>query len=103
MSEKKDEQFKIQVVGGQMSYSTLKANVGARVYAIGKAHIWLNMINKRKRPKKWNKPNSKGTKVTFEVINSAEMLEQAFAELEEFIGEINQTFGTDLTLNREPV
>lgn len=92
---------KIEVVGGQMSYSQLNTKLEPRVYDIGKAHIWLDMINKRNRPKKWNKPNSKGTKVTFEIIRTDESLESAFADLEKYLQQINKEHGTDITLNRE--
>ncbi|MFF3923129.1 hypothetical protein [Paenibacillus lactis] len=95
------DNMKIEVVGGQMSYAQLNTKVDPRVYAIGKAHIWLDMINKRKRPKKWNKPNAKGTKVTFEMINSDESLDAAFSDLEMYLKQINEEHGTDITLNRE--
>jgi hypothetical protein len=92
---------KIEVVGGQMNYSQLNTKLEPRVYAIGKAHIWLDMINKRKRPKKWNKQNAKGTKVTFEMINTDESLDAAFSDLEAYLKQINEEHETDITLNRE--
>ncbi|MNS59244.1 hypothetical protein D3C71_1186010 [compost metagenome] len=93
---------KVSVVGGQMNYSRLTSKVEPRHYAIGKAHCWLDMINRSMRPKKWNKPTTKGTKVTFDAINSEEELESAFGELEQFISQINVEHGTDITLNRAP-
>lgn len=92
---------RVEVVGGQMSYSRLTSKVEPRHYAIGKAHCWLDMINKNMRPKKWNKPTAKGTKVTFEAIVSKEGQDAAFADLEAYLSQINEEYGTDITINRE--
>lgn len=95
------DKTKVEVVGGQMNYSTLTTKVEPRVYAIGKAHCWLDMINKNMRPKRWNRPNAKGTKVTFDAIATKEEQESAFGELEQYLKQINEEHGTDITLNRE--
>ncbi|MNW57541.1 hypothetical protein D3C74_353570 [compost metagenome] len=91
----------VKVVGGQMNYRRLTSKVEQRIYDIGKAHIWLSMINDKMKPKKWNKPNTKGTKVTFDYIGTKEDLEVAFDEFEVYIKNVNRTHGTDLALKRE--
>ncbi|MEC0242004.1 hypothetical protein P4H66_19560 [Paenibacillus dokdonensis] len=91
---------KIEVVGGQMNYSKLNTKVEPRIYAIGKAHIWLDLINQRMKPKKWNKATAKGTKVTFDMITKPEILELAFDELEVYLKQVNREHGTDIELNR---
>jgi hypothetical protein len=95
------DKTKVEVVGGQMNYSTLTTKVEPRVYAIGKAHCWLDMINKNMRPKKWNKATTKGTKVTFETIADKDSQNAAFSDLEAYLQQINEEHGTDITLNRE--
>ncbi|NGP58795.1 hypothetical protein FLT15_16480 [Paenibacillus thiaminolyticus] len=95
------DKAKIEVIGGQMIYSKLTTKVERKIYAIGKAHCWLDMINRNMRPKKWNKPTTKGTRVTFTSINSEQDVESAFTELEQYLQEINAEHGTDLCLNRK--
>ncbi|BFH11146.1 hypothetical protein P4K96_29100 [Bacillus cereus] len=95
------DKAKIEVIGGQMIYSKLTTKVERKIYAIGKDHCWLDMINRNMRPKKWNKPTTKGTRVTFTSINSEQDVESAFTELEQYLQESNAEHGTDLCLNRK--
>ncbi|AKS37398.1 hypothetical protein NP92_02755 [Anoxybacillus gonensis] len=91
---------KFIVTGGQISYELLNNKLPAMEYEIAKIHIWLSMLNKGQKPKRWNKPNKNGTKVTFEVIQSQADYNKGLTELEDYIDQVNQQFELDLKLNR---
>jgi hypothetical protein len=91
---------KFIVTGGQISYKLLNNKLSAMEYEIAKVHIWLNMLNKGQKPKRWNKPNKNGTKVTFEAIQTQADYNKGLTELEDYINQVNQQFGLDLKLNR---
>ncbi|MEK5058619.1 hypothetical protein BK126_03100 [Paenibacillus sp. FSL H7-0326] len=97
MSEK-EKINSIQVVGGQMNFKHLTHKVDAKTYAQSKARMWLGMINDRMQPKKWLKPNSKGTRVNFDTIASDDALKIALAEYEVYLNQINEEFGLDYKL-----
>ena len=96
-----EDKAKIEVVGGQMNYSKLNTKLEPQIYAIAKAHIWLDLINQRMKPRKWNKATTKGTKVTFDMITTPETLEMAFDELEVYLKSVNREHGTDIELDRK--
>jgi len=91
----------ITVVGGQMNWRRLTSKVDEKTYEIDKVYCWLKMINDGMRPKRWNKPNGKGTKVSFEGIHDENGLNTALDELEVFIKSVNRKHETDFKLNRE--
>lgn len=91
---------KINYIGGTMSYSALTNKLDERTYDIGKAHIWLGLIQDYKKPVKWNKSTSKGTGVKFETLKSKEEIEVAFDEYEVYLKQVNKKHGTDLSLVR---
>lgn len=101
MTQTEKDKGTFEVVGGQMNFKQLNTGTESKVYAIGKAFIWLDMIKKGRRPKKWNKPNKKGTKMTFSIIRDVEIREAAFKELEAYLNQIDEEFGTDISLDRE--
>ncbi|MBD7967731.1 hypothetical protein [Paenibacillus gallinarum] len=98
MSDKKEELSNLQVVGGQMSFKNLTHKVDGKTYAQAKARIWLGMINDRMQPKKWLKPNSKGTKVNFNTIPNDDAMKLALAEYEIYLNQINKEYGLDYKL-----
>lgn len=97
--------MQIRMTGGQRLFSRLNTAIDEKLYDVGKAHIWLNLVNEhRERPVKWGKAAKKGTKVEFSVIRSAEDLEAAFDELEICIRSVNRKHGLEMKLTRpEPV
>lgn len=91
----------LQVVSGQMNYPSLTNKVIGEEYAKTKVHMWLYMLNQGKKPTKWLKPNSKGTKVNFDFINSQEEYDLGLAELSAYISDINNAYGLDYELRKE--
>ncbi|MFS0815361.1 hypothetical protein ABC382_00135 [Lysinibacillus sp. 1P01SD] len=91
----------ISVVSGQMSYKLLTNKMPAVEYATAKVHIWMNMLNRGQRPKKWLKANSKGTKVNFDYIKSEAEYEKGLIDLQVYIDEINSEFGLEIKIARK--
>lgn len=100
MTEKTKNQPKIRLIGGQMVFEKMTNKIDAKEYAQRKAWIWLEMVNDRKNPTRWLKPNSKGTKVNFDYIHSQDEFEKALDQIEPFLKEINRTYGLDYNLSR---
>lgn len=92
---------KISVLGGQINYRSLTNKLPAVEYAKAKVHMWLYMLNEGKKPKKWLKANSKGTKVNFEIVNSQEEYNEGLNSLQEFINQVNEEFGLDYKLKHQ--
>lgn len=90
----------INIVGGKMSYSALTNKLDERTYDIGKAHVWLSLIQEHKKPTRWNKATLKGTNITFKSLLSKEDIEIAFDEIEVYLKQVNRKHGTDLNLIR---
>jgi hypothetical protein len=93
----------MRVVGGRMIFKQLTSGIEAKKYAVGKAVVWLKLLNDGMKPVKWLKPTKRGTKVDFEFIRSDEEWESELERLNNYINEVNQMFGTDLKLNRQPM
>ena len=91
----------IKVLGGQMSFKYLTSLLPEKDYAVYKIRCWLNMYNDNARAKKWLKPNTKGTKVNFDAINTKEQDKEAFKELEDYISEVNEKYGLHIKLEQE--
>lgn len=91
----------ITVVGGQMNFPFLTNKLPADEYAKAKAHIWLLALNEGNKPKKWLKPNSKGTKINFETVQSQEEYDNGLEELGVFLKRINEEFGLDYSIKKD--
>lgn len=89
----------ITVLNGQMHYKGMATELCERDYAIHKANIWMHMLNEGKRPTRWLKANSKGTKVNFDFINKQEQYDVGVAELKLYLTEINNEYDLEFTLN----
>ena len=88
-----------RVTGGKIVSQPLTLKLqkeDEKEYAIGKAVVWLNLLNGGMKPRRWNKPNKNGTLITFDTINSQEELETGYGELEGYVNFVNKTYGTDL-------
>lgn len=86
---------KIGVIGGQIGYKSLTHKIPAVEYAKAKAQIWMHMLNEGNRPKKWLKPNGKGTNVNFERIHTQEEYDKGLIDLSAYCKQINEEFGLD--------
>lgn len=100
MTEKTKYTPKIGLIGGQMLFEKMTNKVNDKDYAQQKAWMWIQMVNDRKNPTRWLKPNSKGTKVNFYYIHSQEEYEKALNQVEPFLKEINRIHGLDYKLSR---
>ncbi|MEK3955867.1 MULTISPECIES: hypothetical protein [unclassified Psychrobacillus] len=86
---------KVGVLGGQINYPVLTHKLPGEEYAKAKAHMWIHMLNDGNKPKKWLKPNGKGTKVNFERIHTKEEYLNGLDELSLYLTQINREFGLD--------
>lgn len=94
------DDMKIRVVGGQIIQSALNTKIDEKTFDIGKAHCWLDMIQRGQRPRKWLKANLKGTKINFDYIKTDEEVDESFDELEAYLKQVNRKYGTDIELKR---
>lgn len=90
----------VVIEGGRLNYPSLTNKIPAVEYAKAKTHLWLHMLNNGKKPVKWLKPNSKGSKVDYQVINSSIEYERGLLDLQEYINQINSEFDLDFNLKR---
>ncbi|MET1174560.1 hypothetical protein [Paenibacillus amylolyticus] len=88
------------LIGGRIVLSPLDASMGPHLYAAVKAYYWIRLINTGKRPTRWNKPTSKGTRVTFEYLKNDEDILKALDELDAYVSHVNETLPIDLSLDR---
>lgn len=89
---------KIVVISGQIDYKKLNATLSPVEYAIGKVGVWVGMLNKGERPKRWLKARKTGTKVNFEVIQSEKDLNASIEELKTYVSEIESEHGIKIKL-----
>ena len=90
----------ISVLGGQLSFPKMTSKIEDVEYAKFKTHMWLHMLNEGKKPKKWLKANTKGTKVNFEMIKSQEEYDSGISDLSSYCNAINEQFGLDFKINK---
>lgn len=89
---------KIVVISGQIDYKMLNATLSPVDYAIGKVGVWVRMLNKGERPKRWLKARKTGTKVNFEVIQSEAELNGSIEELKTYVAGIESEHGVQIKL-----
>jgi hypothetical protein len=92
---------RFSVTGGKIIQKKLTHKIDEETYAIGKAYFWMQLLKDGMRPKKWLKPNSKGTSVNFEMISSKEDKEIAFGEFKGYLNFVNDKHKTDLHIVEE--
>lgn len=86
------------MISGQIDFKKLNTNLSETDYAIGKVGVWVRMLNKGERPKKWLKARKGGTKVNFEIIQSETDFENGLNELKGYLAEIKNNHGLEITL-----
>lgn len=93
-----EDQPRLIVISGQIDYTKLNTTLDPKEYAIGKAGVWTQMLNKGNRPKKWLKPRKKGTKVNFVVMQTEDEFDEAFEELRSYLTAVKEEHGVDIKL-----
>lgn len=89
---------RIAVISGQIDYTKLNTTLDPVDYAIGKVGVWVRMLNKGERPKRWLKARKTGTKVNFEVIQSEAELNASIEELKTYVAEVANEHGVQIKL-----
>lgn len=89
---------RIVVISGQIDYKKLNATLNPIDYAIGKVGVWVGLLNKGERPKRWLKARKTGTKVNFEVIQSEEELNESIEELKKYVAAVESEHGIKIKL-----
>lgn len=90
----------LKVISGQIIYPTLSNKMNEKEYAKAKVHMWLYMLNEGKKPTKWLKPNTKGTKVNFDFIHGQEDYEVGLQELILFTDQMNTLHSLDYKIKK---
>lgn len=93
----------VRLVSGQINYPSLTNKVTGKNFAEAKIHLWMLMLNEGKKPTKWLKTNSKGTKVNFDYIHNQEEYESGLSELSDYISEVNNLYDLEYTIKKELV
>jgi uncharacterized protein Smg (DUF494 family) len=86
------------VIGGKIVQKNLTHKIDEETYDIGKAYFWMQLLKDGMRPKKWLKPNSKGTSVNFATISNKEEMNTAYGEFEGYLKFVNEKHDTDLEI-----
>lgn len=90
-----------KVVSGHINYPKMNLKMDAKTFAIVKAHVWLDMLNEGKRPTKWFKTNTKGTKVAYDYMYSQEEYDAGLDELDTYMYEVNKKYNVGLKISSE--
>ncbi|SCW85882.1 hypothetical protein SAMN04487970_10749 [Paenibacillus tianmuensis] len=92
------EEPKIRIIGGRIQQKKLTSSLDERVFAAGKAHIWLSMLKDKMVPVRWYKPNKNGTKIKFIYPQTQKEWDDSFSELKAFIATTNEKHGMDMRI-----
>ncbi|MGG1442113.1 hypothetical protein ABE354_08640 [Brevibacillus laterosporus] len=101
-----NEDAKFFVTGGTICFHALTLSLQKEKpfdYALGKAHVWLEMINNRQMPVKWYKPTKQGQNIRFQTISSNADNQKALDALDEYLKKIRDDFEYDIHLKKESV
>lgn len=90
----------ISVTGGQMHFPKMQNKLKGIDFEAAKCSVWLHMVNDMMRPVKWLKTTAKGTKVNWIPVMSSEEYDAAIDELEKYVAQVNNDFGTEFKLTR---
>lgn len=93
----------VEVIGGQIQQEHMTKEIFVnmpRVYDLMKGAMWLIMLQEGKKPTRWLKPTSKGTRITFKKFDSVEEFEQEVKEAKKFIEYIKSLEGINYDTKR---
>lgn len=88
----------VKVIGGQKNFQYLTSDllsIDEKGYELLKVKCWLKSLNEGDKPIKWLKPNKKGTKLNFELLESEVEFLIEIEKLKKYIEKMNKQLGTD--------
>jgi hypothetical protein len=89
----------MKVVGGTIRYTSLKSTLEEKIYEIGKAHVWLELLKSKNVPAKWMKPAKTGTRINIIFPQTQKEWDDSFTELKDYIVHLNKKYDMDMEIS----